>query len=194
MRYLIITILTALVVALGAAVAVASNGNGGLPRGGDNPCPPSYHAEGDACVHNGDGGGNCGQNQSDNGGDHGYGHEGQCGEETETTPTDTTPTTPEPPVTPPHDCVYTGAGKDGQEGNDDCAPLEQPSPATPALCVPEVKTVVVNTTTPGKVQVKTKIVYRTKVKTKIVVKTRVIVKTVKVYVPGVHPKGVEGSG
>ena len=173
MRYLIITILTALVVALGAAVAVASNGNGGLPRGGDNPCPPSYHAEGDACVHNGDGGGNCGQNQSDNGGDHGYGHEGQCGEETETTPTDTTPTTPEPPVTPP---------------------LEQPAPATPALCVPEVKTVVVNTTTPGKVQVKTKIIYRTKVKTRIVVKTRVIVKTVKVYVPGVHPKGVEGRG
>jgi LPXTG-motif cell wall-anchored protein len=76
------------------------NGNGGKPKGGDNSCPPSTHEVRDSdgnvvsCEHNGDGGGNCGQNQSDqgnggNGGDHGYGNKDGCG----TTTTTTTPET-----------------------------------------------------------------------------------------------------
>lgn len=60
------------------------NGNGSKPPGGDNPCPPSEHGVFDqggsfvSCEHNGGGGGNCGQNQSDNGGDHGYGNGNTC--------------------------------------------------------------------------------------------------------------------
>jgi LPXTG-motif cell wall-anchored protein len=112
---------------IGASAALADNGNGHSPPGGDNPCPPSYHAEGDTCVHNGDGGGNCGQNQSDNGGDHGYGNGEGCGSSTTTTTVVTT-TTEEPPVTtttetsgPPTGCAGK-YGTDGQPGNDDCAP------------------------------------------------------------------------
>jgi hypothetical protein len=141
---LILGAILPLVVGLLAAAALAGNGNGNgqKPPGGDNPCPPSYHAEGDQCVHNGDGGGNCGQNQSDNGGDHGYGHE-ECGEETptettptETTPTETTPTTPEPPVEPPTHCVPVNADKDGGHDayggtNDDCAPAPPVDPTSP---------------------------------------------------------------
>ncbi len=42
-----------------------------------------------------------------------------------------------PPPPPPHDCVYTGAGKDGQEGNDDCAVIETPTtPETPVVTTP----------------------------------------------------------
>lgn len=52
------------------------NGNGSLPPGGDNPCPPGQHGTSTGCADNGNGGGNCGQNQSDNGGDHGFGNQG----------------------------------------------------------------------------------------------------------------------
>lgn len=83
-------------------------GNGGLPKGGDNPCGPSEHGVYDQngnflrCEHNGDGGGNCGQNQSENGGDKGYGHKGDCTEtvpETTTTGTTTQTTTTTPTTT-----------------------------------------------------------------------------------------------
>jgi len=126
----LITISGALVAVLGVFSAMAladpGNGNGGKDKGGKNPCPPSQHGVYNAsgafvgCEHNGDGGGNCGQNQSGkgdktgNGGDKGYGHKDDCTvEDTPTTPTDTTPTTPTtptppttpttptPPVTPP---------------------------------------------------------------------------------------------
>lgn len=103
-----------------------------------------------------------------------------------------------PPVDPPvgHDCTYTGAGKDGAEGNDDCA-VETTAESTPDVCQPTVVTVekivpVTVTKTITKVvprivvKWKTKIVYRTKIKT--------VVKTKRVYVAGVHANGVEGSG
>jgi hypothetical protein len=97
-----------------------------------------------------------------------------------------------PPVTPPvvppatHDCTYTGAGKDGQPGNDDCAPL----PAPPATVTPPVvqPTVVVQTVTvqaPPLVTTITKVVTRvvkTKPKTRVVYRTKVVVKHVKVTV------------
>jgi hypothetical protein len=78
-------------------------GNGGKPKGGTNTCQPGYHEVRDqdgkvvGCEHNGDAGGNCGQNQSGdigngngnqgNGGDKGYGNKDGC---TETTTTETT--------------------------------------------------------------------------------------------------------
>jgi hypothetical protein len=70
----------------GSAVAgLAGNGNG--PQGpGNHDCRPSTHWNGQECVHNGDGGGNCGQNQGygNGGNDNGYGNKGDC-EETTTT-------------------------------------------------------------------------------------------------------------
>jgi len=91
-----------------------------------------------------------------------------------------------PPVVPPvvQDCVYTGAGKDGQVdafggSNNDCAPL--PGPPVVTTTPPSERTVIVE-----KVVFKDKIVnvvkikYKTKVKT--VVKYKTIVKTVKVKV------------
>lgn len=104
------------------------------------------------------------------------------------------PVTPETPVDPPAGptCVFTGAGLDGEEGNDNCAirTVQSPVVVPPVVCpVPEaiVKTVYVPVT---KIVVKwkTKIVYRTKVVTKVVVKVQ------KVYVAGLHKNGVEGKG
>lgn len=103
-----------------------------------------------------------------------------------------------PPTTPPSHCAYTGAGKDGQVDayggtNDDCAPLPQPPTSEPPAPVCENTTTVVTVekivpkvVTRVVTKYRTKVVHRTKVRT--------IVKRVKVYVPGVHPDGVEGSG
>ena len=99
-----------------------------------------------------------------------------CPVPTETTPTETTPTNPGQ-----HNCVYTGAGKDGNVDaygghNDDCAPLSTPvtpkptDPQVQVVTVPQVVTVTV--TTPGK----TRVVTKTKTKVKVVHKTKVIVK------------------
>jgi hypothetical protein len=59
-----------------------ANGNGtGPPSGGGNHgCSPSTHWDGTSCVPNGDGGGNCGQNQGggQGGNDNGFGHEPTC--------------------------------------------------------------------------------------------------------------------
>lgn len=66
-----------------------------------------------------------------------------------TTPTETTPTTPQQPPGTPHDCVYTGAGKDGQPGNNDCAELPKTTttppakPGTAAVTPPPVAVVIV---------------------------------------------------
>lgn len=198
MKHILIAIVAALVVALGATAALASNGNGQQPPGGDNPCPPSYHAEGDQCVHNGDGGGNCGQNQSDNGGDHGYGNQEGCGEENP--PPEPPPVTPPtPPVTPPSVCTFVGADKDGGVDafggtNDDCAPFPAPpvvTPATTPVCPVVTVTKTVTKVVPKIVyRVKTKVVYRTKIK----VVTHTVVKVKKVYVPGLHANGAEGKG
>ena len=54
------------------------NGNGHQPPGGNNPCPPSEHMGTSGCEPNGGGGGNCGQNQGDQGGDHGFGNGSGC--------------------------------------------------------------------------------------------------------------------
>lgn len=83
----------------------------------------------------------------------------------DTTPTDTTPAPAPPKVEAPD------------------APAAQvcPAPVVQTVYVPVTKTKVV-------VRWKTKVVYRTKVV------TRVVVKQVKVYVPGIHKNGVEGSG
>ena len=71
---------------VGASVALADsgNGNGGNPPGPINQCGPSEHGVYDASgvfqgrEQNGGGSGNCGQNQSGNGGDHGYGNGDGC--------------------------------------------------------------------------------------------------------------------
>ena len=57
-----------------------ANGNGPGPPSGDgnHGCPPSTHWDGTSCAHNGDGGGNCGQNQGtgQGGNDNGFGNRG----------------------------------------------------------------------------------------------------------------------
>jgi hypothetical protein len=57
-----------------------ANGNGPGPPSGDgnHGCPPSTHWDGTSCAHNGDGGGNCGQNQGtgQGGNDNGFGNQG----------------------------------------------------------------------------------------------------------------------
>jgi hypothetical protein len=59
-----------------------ANGNGTGPPSGDgnHGCPPSTHWDGTSCAPNGDGGGNCGQNQGtgQGGNDNGFGHEATC--------------------------------------------------------------------------------------------------------------------
>jgi hypothetical protein len=92
------------------------------------------------------------------------------------------PVTP-PPVTPPpaHDCTYTGAGKDGQPGNDDCAPLPVPPTVAPPTVVPPVtvtpaQVVVQTVTVQAPPKIVTRVVTHTKVKTVIRYKTRVVVK------------------
>jgi hypothetical protein len=149
-KYLLTGVLALVVAVLGFAVsgvAVASNGNADTPQ--TNPCPPGEHAVYDqngefvSCEHNGDGGGNCGQNQSGNGGDNGYGDdEDGC---TVTTPTDTTPTETTPTETTPGGpvCPDGGpntSGKDGQPGNDACADQEttltETTPTTPEETTP----------------------------------------------------------
>jgi hypothetical protein len=98
------------------------------------------------------------------------------------------PVTPPPVVPPPvtHDCTYTGAGKDGQPGNDDCAPLPAPPTATPPVVVQP--TIVVQTVTvqaPPVTTVVTKTVtkvVKTKPKVRVVYRTKVVVKHVKVTV------------
>ena len=81
-----LVVLTLALFGVGASVALADsgNGNGGNPPGPVNQCGPSEHGVYDAsgvfqgCEHNGGGSGNCGQNQSGNGGDHGYGNDDGC--------------------------------------------------------------------------------------------------------------------
>jgi hypothetical protein len=115
-----------------------------------------------------------------------------------TTPEEPPVDPPTPPTTPPSHCAYTGAGKDGQVDayggtNDDCAPLPPattPEPQAP-VCKDTTTVITVEKIVPKIVKRtvtkwRTKIVYRTKV--------RVVVKHVKVYVPGLHPDGVEGQG
>lgn len=59
-----------------------ANGNGTGPPsgGGNNGCSPGTHFDGTSCVPNGDGGGNCGQNQGSGqgGNDNGFGNSGAC--------------------------------------------------------------------------------------------------------------------
>ncbi len=59
-----------------------ANGNGTGPPSGDgnHGCPPSTHWDGSSCAPNGDGGGNCGQNQGNGqgGNDNGFGNEPNC--------------------------------------------------------------------------------------------------------------------
>jgi hypothetical protein len=89
--HVVIAVIAAvMLVGAGTALAGGNHGNGqGPPSGPGNICPPSYHgvpAGSTNCVHNGDGGGNCGQNQSGNtgngagngGNDQGYGHKPGC--------------------------------------------------------------------------------------------------------------------
>ena len=68
MKKFVTTLLMGVVLSLGAFASMASagngNGNGGMDKGGTNTCQPGFHDAGGTCVHNGDGGGNCGQNQS----------------------------------------------------------------------------------------------------------------------------------
>jgi len=116
---------------------------------------------------------------------------------TGTVPTTTTPTgtTPTPPG---HDCTFTGAGKDGQPGNDDCAPKTTTTVehgTAQLVCPPGqpiVQTVTVTRTVQSPPKVVTKVVNH--VKTRTVYRTRVIVKVKKILVPGMHKNGVEGSG
>jgi hypothetical protein len=53
------------------------------------------------------------------------------------------PTEPVHPATPPatHDCTFTGAGKDGHPGNDDCAPVTVP-PSVVVVPTPPVVQIV----------------------------------------------------
>ena len=68
--------------ALNANSPTSLNGNGngpGPPSGdGNHGCAPSTHWDGTSCVPNGDGGGNCGQNQGggQGGNDNGFGNRG----------------------------------------------------------------------------------------------------------------------
>jgi len=59
-----------------------ANGNGTGPPSGDgnHGCAPSTHWDGTSCVPNGDGGGNCGQNQGNGqgGNDNGFGNNVTC--------------------------------------------------------------------------------------------------------------------
>ncbi len=113
---------------------------------------------------------------------------------TGTTPTGTTPTPPK------HDCVFTGAGKDGQPGNDDCAPVTKPTVVIEAgtsqvVCPPGqtvTQTVTVTRTVQGPLRVQTKTVNH--VKTRVVYRTRYVTRIKKIYVPGMHKNGSEGSG
>lgn len=115
---------------------------------------------------------------------------------TGTTPTGTTPTPPG------HNCTPTGAGQNGAPGNDDCAPLDKPKPTvtveagtSQVVCPPNsvvTQTVTVTKTVQSKPKVVTKVVNH--VKTRVVYRTREIVKIKKIYVPGMHKNGVEGSG
>ena len=96
-----------------AAASLSNNGNppngagGNPPSGPGNICQPGYHGEpagSNNCVHNGDGAGNCDQNQSANtgkgagngGNDYGNGHKPGCGS--------ATPPPPPPPPPPPGQC------------------------------------------------------------------------------------------
>ena len=115
MKKLTTAVLTAVVLSLGILASVAQaadgNGNGSKPKGGTNVCQPSFHDEGGTCVHNGDAGGNCGQNQSGdtgdgngtnrgNGGDKGYGNRDSCDASTPPPPSAPPPATPPPSSAP----------------------------------------------------------------------------------------------
>lgn len=99
-------------------------------------------------------------------------------------PTNPPPTSP-PPTTPPpgHTCTYTGAGKDGQPGNDDCAAVPPKTTTTPPTDPPVTQTVTVTVPTPPTVITKTvvkykdRVVYRTKYKNKIIKKTIILRRT-----------------
>ena len=129
---------------------------------------------------------------------------GECeGGGTTSTPTDTTPTTPTtttPTVPPKHDCTFTGAGKDGQAGNDDCAVKPKPTVTVEAgtsqvVCPPGqvvTQTVTVTKTVQSKPKIVTRVVNH--VKTRVVYRTKVVTKIKKIYVPGMHKNGAEGSG
>ena len=90
------------------------NGNGnsndsGHHDGGGTPCGPGKHEEDGKCVPNGDGHGNCGQNQGNgnNGKDNGYGHSDDCGDDHNPPPTcETDPSKCPPPTceTDPSKC------------------------------------------------------------------------------------------
>src|SRR5579864_5109398 len=106
-RLVVILCLAALGAGLMSAVDLASpnhtSGGGTTTGQHGQDCPPGYHDTGGTCEHNGNGGGNCGDNQSGNnnghgngGNDDGFGHQGNCeGTPTTTsTPTSTTTTNP----------------------------------------------------------------------------------------------------
>jgi hypothetical protein len=157
-KLFIFTILSVMAVMVLAVSASAGNGNppngqgGNPPSGPGNICKPGYHGEpagSNNCVHNGDGAGNCDQNQSDNtghgagngGNDYGDGHKGDKCEGPKPPPEckgDKCHPQP-PPVTPPattEPCPYPPSGKDGNvppngNTNDDCIPPVPTSPVTP---------------------------------------------------------------
>jgi hypothetical protein len=135
MRKLLIAVCGAAVLALGAfaglAVAGTGNGNGHQDAGPVNVCEPGMHAEGDTCVHNGDGAGNCGQNQSGKGGDHGFGHSDACG----STPDSTTTTS---------DTTTTGGSDESNHTGGDGTPVE----TTAGDAEPKHETTTTTTTTP----------------------------------------------
>lgn len=193
MKYALMILASIMVMAAGVSVAVAGNGHGGTPPGqgecshgnSNKPCKDDPNPEhGKDCEEHGKYGGV---------------NEDHC-TPTTTIPTTTIPTTPTPTTPSTHDCTYTGAGKDGQKDayggtNDDCAPL--PTTPTEAKKVESVKPVVCPApSTIIKIVKKTIVKWKTKVKVVYKTKTKVIVKVkkVKVYVPGLHPDGAEGSG
>ena len=101
------------------------------------------------------------------------------------------PTDPVHPTTPPadHNCTYSGAGKDGQPGNDDCAPVTTTvTTPTPPVTITVYVDRIVEKTVPGpeRVVTITKIV-KSKPKIKRIVVTRKVTKIVKIKVPGKCP-------
>lgn len=174
MRTALAIVAASLLIAAGVGASLALAGN---PYGQD-PC--SHGATGKQCKPDPGPGKDC-----DHHGNYGGQNEDHC------TPPSTNPpptTTTPPPTTPPppgHDCVYTGAGKDGQPGNDDCAPITTPPATVPPTAPPVTQTVTVTVPSPPtvitktvvKYKTRTVVKYKTRYKTKIVRKTIVLRKT-----------------
>ena len=160
MKKLLIATLATIVLSLGvfASLAVAdNNGNGQTDPGGTNTCQPGDHSQGGSCVHNGDGAGNCGQNQSGdtgngngtnngNGGDHGYGNSTACGgspdpgtstgtNPADSNPADTTPADSNPADSNPADgnpnSDQTSQSASESGGSDAQTPATPDKPGTP---------------------------------------------------------------